>query len=391
MTMDKKVFVGYQGWFTPLRQEDGAKWIHLGHRGQFKPGFVSVEMWPDTSELGEDEKVPTDFRYKDGSVANIFDSQNPKTVNRHFLWMKQYGIDGAFLQRFVGPAADRRQRPILDRVLENVRAASMSNSVAWGLMYDLSGVRSADIFPKVSEDWKRVAGERKIRDDKYYIHHRGKPVVVLWGIGLNDNRPKPADYLSLVKFLKEDAAFGGNTVILGVPFYWRTGKNDSVDDPALKEILLAADVIAPWPVGRYSDPAGAVRLAQRERAPDAQWAADNGRDYLPGIFPGFSWFNLMKTRGATHKFNQIPRLGGKFLWSQAVSCQRAGAKMLYVAMFDEIDEGTAIFKLSKEAPVGESPFLTSEGLPPDHYLWLTGQIGRMLRGEIPASDEMPER
>lgn len=32
---------------------------------------------------------------------------------------------------------------------------------------------------------------------------------------------------------------------------------------------------------------------------------------------------------------------------------RAGAEMIYVAMFDEIDEGTAIFKCAKEVPTGK--------------------------------------
>ena len=65
--------------------------------------------------------------------------------------------------------------------------------------------------------------------------------------------------------------------------------------------------------------------------------------------------------------------------------------MLYVAMFDEIDEGTAIFKCTDTPPVGESPFVTFDGLPSDHYLWLTGQIGKMLRQEIPATDNLPPR
>ena len=56
--------------------------------------------------LDADERVLTDFRHKDGSVATVFDAQNAKTVSRHFAWMKQYGIDGAFLQRFVNPAAN---------------------------------------------------------------------------------------------------------------------------------------------------------------------------------------------------------------------------------------------------------------------------------------------
>ena len=236
-----------------------------------------------------------------------------------------------------------------------------------------------------------MAGELKIRSDEKYIHHRNKPVVVLWGVGFSDNRPAPGAYLSLIQFLKNDPVYGGNTVVLGVPYYWRTQNRDAVNDPQFFDVLKAADVVAPWPVGRYGTPEAALRTGKNEREPDVQWTKENGLDYLPGAFPGFSWQNLMKTRGEDKPFNQIPRLGGQFLWSQAVASKRAGAKMLYLAMFDEIDEATALFKVSNDPPVGETQFLTYEGLPSDHYLWLSGQIGKMMRGDIPATDEMPKR
>jgi hypothetical protein len=65
--------------------------------------------------------------------------------------------------------------------------------------------------------------------------------------------------------------------------------------------------------------------------------------------------------------------------------------MIYVAMFDEVNEGTAIFKCTNDPPVGESKFLTYEGLPSDHYLWLSGQGGKMIRGEIEPTEELPKR
>ena len=65
--------------------------------------------------------------------------------------------------------------------------------------------------------------------------------------------------------------------------------------------------------------------------------------------------------------------------------------MVYQAMFDEVDEGTAIFKCTNDPPVGESPFLTYENLPTDHYLWLTGMGAKALRGEIELTDSLPER
>jgi len=69
--------------------------------------------------------------------------------------------------------------------------------------------------------------------------------------------------------------------------------------------------------------------------------------------------------------------------------------MLYVAMFDEVDEGTAMFKLAPtqaEIPAqGAFVPLNIDGysLPPDWYLRLGGKATRMLRGEIPLSAIMP--
>src|SRR5262249_21538207 len=91
------------------------------------------------------------------------------------------------------------------------------------------------------------------------------------------------------------------------------------------------------------------------------------------------------------RLDEIPRLKGRFLWKQFVEARRAGAAMVYVAMFDEMDEGTAIFKCTNDPPAGKSQFLTYEGLPSDHYLWLTGLGGKLLRGEIKASAEPPRR
>ncbi len=108
---------------------------------------------------------------------------------------------------------------------------------------------------------------------------------------------------------------------------------------------------------------------------------------MPVVFPGFSWHNV----NPKAPLNQIPRLKGEFLWSQFVAAKTAGAQMIYVAMFDEVDEATAIFKCSNAIPVGTTSFIDYEGLPTDHYLWLTGQGASMLRGQIPAQSNLPKR
>lgn len=57
--------------------------------------------------------------------------------------------------------------------------------------------------------------------------------------------------------------------------------------------------------------------------------------------------------------------------------------MVYQAMFDEVNEGTAIFKCENDPPVGASSFVTYEGLPSDFYLKMVGRAARMMRGQTP--------
>jgi hypothetical protein len=66
-------------------------------------------------------------------------------------------------------------------------------------------------------------------------------------------------------------------------------------------------------------------------------------------------------------------------------------------MFDEVDEGTAIFKAAEtqDSVPAQGRFLSldadGERVPSDWYLRVTGEIGRMLRGEVPPQRELPLR
>ncbi|OKZ31051.1 MAG: hypothetical protein BHV68_21020 [Bacteroidales bacterium 43_8] len=116
---------------------------------------------------------------------------------------------------------------------------------------------------------------------------------------------------------------------------------------------------------------------------DIAWCKENNVAYAPLCFPGSSDRNM-------HPNNSInPRYGGQFLWDQMYFCIKSGAQMLYIAMFDEIDEGTAIFKCATRVPESFVPI--EEGLQSDHYLWLVGEAGKMLRKEIPLSIFQPVR
>jgi hypothetical protein len=389
-TLVGKVMSGYQGWFNTPDDGAGRGWTHYGKRGRFEPGQCTIDLWPDMSELAEDERFATPFRHADGSTAYVFSSHKRATVVRHFQWMREYGIDGAFVQRFASTLGDPRAHVHNNTVLSNCRAGANEQGRAYALMYDLSGLPAGGT-QRVIDDWKQLVTRMKLtRDprDRAYLHEGGKPVVAIWGVGFDDNRRYTLEETAeLIRFFKSDPDFGGCTVMLGVPTGWRTLDRDAVNDPKLHEVIALGDIVSPWTVGRYNTPDDVARHATRDWQTDIAWCREREKMYLPVVFPGFSWHNLKPQFPP----EQIPRLGGRFLWKQYTEAQRVGATMVYAAMFDEIDEGTAIFKCTNTPPIGASPFVTYDSLPSDHYLWLTGQGARLIRGEISVGDSLPSR
>ena len=384
-----QVYCGYQGWFRC--EGDGTKngWHHYSAGRRFEPGTCGIDLWPDVRELPKEARFPTAFRHPDESVAEVFTSAHPGTVRTHFRWMREYGIDGIFLQRFATTTRDPRFREPMDRIVQYVADAAKETHRSWAVMYDLSGLRPEQI-DAVKTDWQRLDGQFRLRsgtDHAGYLRHRGKPLVALWGCGFNDRPAMLEEWRALITFFKDDPHWGGCSVMLGVPAFWRTLDRDAIPDAALHDILRSVDIISPWTVGRYATPADVERFAARTVAADLAWCREHGVDYLPVAFPGFSWHNLSASRGQKAPLDAIPRLAGRFLWSQFLQARRAGLRSVYVAMFDELDEGTAIFKTRNDPPVGASPFIAERDVPSDHYLWLTGNGGRLLRGELPADTE----
>lgn len=384
-----RVVCGYQGWFRAPGDGTGLGFHHYTRKGKFEPGFCTIDLWPDLSEFTSDEKFPTPFKHADGSTAHVFSSVHPDTVDRHFRWMKDYHIDGVFVQRFATLAAKpRRSYDLLkadNRKLQLCRDAANEHDRVYALMYDLSGISDEHIEPLI-HDWKKLRTKMQLGtdpNDHAYLHINGKPLIAVWGIGFSDDRKYSLKSTEqLLRLLKHNPEWGGFSLMLGVPYHWRSGKRDATSDPHFREILKLADIISPWSPGRYRTTEEVDRTVSSQMVADTQWCKTNGIEYLPVLFPGFSWRN-MHIDDPKRKSDGISRDGGKFLWSQFRAAKAAGLNSAYIAMFDEIDEATAIFKCTNNPPVGASTFKTYDGLPSDHYLWLTQEGKRLLNGDIP--------
>ncbi|MDF1812091.1 MAG: glycoside hydrolase family 71/99-like protein, partial [Verrucomicrobiales bacterium] len=369
--LEGRVMVGYQGWFRAEGDGSGLGFAHYTRKGKFEPGFCTIDLWPDLSEFEEDEKYPTAFRHSDGSVAHVFSSLNAKTVNRHFQWMEQYGIDGVFVQRFAGVVShESRSRRLLkadNQKLMYCRDAANANHRSYALMYDLSGWKGND-FELLARDWKKLRSLMKLTqdpNDQAYLQFKGRPLVAIWGVGFNDDREYTLnDAERFIRFLKHNPEWGQTSIMLGVPFGWRMQIRDATKEAEFHKILEMADVISPWSVGRYHSVDFDSGIFVQNQIDDRKWCSERGITYLPVVYPGFSWHNM---KG--EKIDAIPRRGGRFFWDQFVATRAAGNRTAYVAMFDEIDEATAIFKCTNHPPTGNGVnFLDYEGLPADHYL-----------------------
>src|SRR5260221_11071033 len=129
-TLDRKLMFGYQGWFGC--PEDGSPlhaWEHwFRRRVPASATTLNVDMWPDVSELGPEERCPTPLTLPDGRRAELYSAYNPATVQRHFRWMEEYDLPGVFLQRFTGSLGNPANLGFRYAVARNVRAAAQSHA-----------------------------------------------------------------------------------------------------------------------------------------------------------------------------------------------------------------------------------------------------------------------
>ena len=386
------VMAGYQGWFAAQGDDSNRGWYHYQNDCGFQPGCAAVDFWPDMTEYSK--KYSSPFNFANGDAAYLYSPYDEESVDLHFKWMKDYGIDGVFMQRFVVEIKDSNPagRRHFNKVLANALKAAKKYSRAIGVMYDLSGCTSQDMAA-LEKDWAEIQVEFKLFDNlanPTYIRHNKKPLLTIWGTGFNDNRKYTiADVQQTVSRLKGPEK--KVSIMLGVPYYWRTLNNDTENSMLLHTLIKQADIIMPWAVGRYGSE-NYNQTAGTVLAGDIQWCANNNITYVPLVFPGFTWGNLKKDPSV---YNSIPREQGNFLWKQVAGAKISGAKSLYVAMFDEIDEGTAIFKSLRENEVplnGSGKFTGIENnLPSDYYLWLTGQAANWFHNTGSYSAVKPNR
>ena len=381
-TLDGKLMFGYQGWFgCPGDGSPLDTWEHWFRRGVPTAATLRVDMWPDVSELSESERCTTSLMLPDGRPAQLYSAYNPRTVDRHFEWLQGYELPGVFLQRFSLRLDDRSVRGFRDGVARNVRAAAEAHGRVFAVMYDISGHSRDTVVEALERDWVYLVDTLRITESPQYLRHHERPVLAIWGLGFRDRAPTPEQAAELIDFFKNNPEPRYRvTLVGGIPARWRTLSRDSRTEEAWTQVYRSFDILSPWTVGRFRDDESTDRFFREEVAPDLMETSRLGLGYMPVVFPGFSWHNMNPTTPS----NPIPRRGGHFFWHQIEQALNAGTTMLYGAMFDEVDEGTAMFKLAptRDSVPADVPLVTLDAdgdhLPSDWYLQLARQAQQRL-------------
>ncbi|MFE2492467.1 discoidin domain-containing protein [Streptomyces sp. NPDC057927] len=367
-----RISVGYQGWFACVA--DGAPingWWHWSQDwGRSpSPNNTNITCWPDVREYTNTYQTSY-AALGNGRPATLFSSYDQQTVNTHFLWMQQNSIDTAALQRF-NPTGG--EGPTRDAMATKVRSAAESYGRKFYIMYDVSNW--TNMQSEIKTDWTTKMSAHTA--SSAYAKQNGRPVVCIWGFGFNDpNHPFTADAcLDVVNWFKGQGCY----VIGGVPREWRTGTGGS--RPGFQGVYHAFDMISPWMVGAIGNVTEADNAYTTYTVGDQADCNANGIDYQPCVLPG--------------DVSGRQRAHGDFMWRQFYNVVRAGVQGIYISMFDEYNEGNQIAKTAETqdwVPTNSGFLALDEdgtACSADYYLRLTGDGGRMLKGQIALTATRP--
>ncbi len=230
-TYDGLVMAGYQGWFN------------VAGNGMMYPNGngVRIDMWPDVTEYKQ--TYPTGLKLADGTTARFFNSADKSTVDLHFKWMKDYGLDGVFMQRFLAPP-----NPTGGRAPKSCGTPWRPPGKRAGDLGDVRPVRPAQSRRGrhghrrgLEVPRRRTEGDQPARHEDLSAPSR-QAAGGHRGVGFPDRGYdiKNIKLAELIDWFHNDPQYGGCWVMLGVPTFWRDPDADLQPRTVSAELIKKA-------------------------------------------------------------------------------------------------------------------------------------------------------
>ncbi|KXN80803.1 Serine/threonine-protein kinase HT1 [Leucoagaricus sp. SymC.cos] len=351
-TIQDKFLVQYMGWYAcpgdgdPLQQghHGWLRWFHHEYPDMKHP---CVDLFPDVSSYSSSELylVPG-LTTNTNQQTFLFSSRNPITVQRHFHWMAEYGIDGAFFFRWAGHLGKDQnlERSLNDEVIDHVREAAEKEGRVFAIQYSVLHVSANDVAlaDVLEQDWKSLVYEKGMLNSPNYLRENGKPVISLACLGLRDAGHTPALVRSIVAMFRRVTP-GGAYIVGNLPTYWRTSEFDADPNPEF--------------VDSHNQSSG----------------SDN--------------------------WNEYKRDGGRSLWQEIFNASRLGVRTMYGVSWDDYENGDALLPVVPEKNLlpqsDKCTFMALDedgyDLPSDWYMRICGVAAEALHKRANISETFPQR
>ena len=431
--LEDGVYFGYQGWHfakgdgrlahPDIKADD---WIHWFENNKSNFANIHGDFWPDFTDYKK-ANVPlynTQMKYPNGETVKVYSCWDYETVDLHIRWLADYGLKGIFFQRQSRTIDVPSQRALFDRVALHVWKACEKYKIKFAMMPcnnykdqpgdDIVAWRQR-LVKNIINDWKYLVDDLRLPnkpnysmiDSPMYAYQKdrkgiSRPVIGLWGLG-QDNRPMTAQDASQIL-----AALHNNDryhvyIMAGVPTNWRTDPKSA----AWVNVYKNFDMISPWRT-IFSMKDEQIKTMND----DIAYCHDKGMDYNAVVSAGASSRHM---RDKPDNRNLKPRLAGQFFWDQVFEVvkaydnfevsrglpNRSVPRFLYLAMVDEIDEGTALYKqaeIKAHLPVNSTGDPTNALVPlnedgvhldADFYLRLSKAAQDMLDDTLRPTKKIP--
>ena len=109
------------------------------------------------------------------------------------------------MQRFVNelqPGGPTPSRAFKDAVLTHALRAAEREGRVLSVMFDISGASEDEWASTILLDWAHIVDALNATASPAWLHHKGKPVLSVWGLGFTGHPGTPASSLQFLSALR---------------------------------------------------------------------------------------------------------------------------------------------------------------------------------------------